>query len=414
MCHFFGCGASQKNMALTDTKLKSLHGKKRNERTEFPDREGLVAVAGLTGKVTWVYRYRFEGKSKRLKLGTYPSLSLLNARGKMAERKAVLEGGADPKSVDDKGEEFKGIEACRDHWFEHYVHTLSEKTQATHKSNGNKYFVSARFNHDVRLARFEDWISYFDKIAEETSRVNSGHMLKVTKSMLRFCKSRNFIDRSKALDIQLKAVGKASEIGQRNLSMKEVGVLWGMVSRSHATPAIKICSKLLLVFGARNSEIREAQRNEFDLDQGIWILPKERSKTKKAIRRAIPEIAKQLIQELDQTYGDEGFLIPGSHRGTCMTVHSLNRFITRTWGKIHTVNGTEKFTPHDFRRTLSTRLSEKGVLPHVTEKMLGHELQGVMAVYNKHDWIDEQAKAYELWGGMITEAAKTELSGIGV
>jgi hypothetical protein len=44
--------------------------------------------------------------------------------------------------------------------------------------------------------------------------------------------------------------------------------------------------------------------------------------------------------------------------------------------------------------------------------MLGHELGGIMAVYNKHDWIDEQLKAYELWCEMISEAAQEQLSDI--
>ncbi|OKX44122.1 hypothetical protein AWP91_08545 [Escherichia coli] len=43
-----------------------------------------------------------------------------------------------------------------------------------------------------------------------------------------------------------------------------------------------------------------------------------------------------------------------------------------------------------------TRLSEMNVEPHVTERMLGHELGGIMSVYNKHDWIEAQRKAYEL------------------
>jgi len=34
-------------------------------------------------------------------------------------------------------------------------------------------------------------------------------------------------------------------------------------------------------------------------------------------------------------------------------------------------------------------------MPHVTEKMLGHELVGVMAIYNKHDWLSDQKEAYE-------------------
>lgn len=41
-----------------------------------------------------------------------------------------------------------------------------------------------------------------------------------------------------------------------------------------------------------------------------------------------------------------------------------------------------------------------------TEKMLGHVLGGVMAVYNKHDWLDEQTVAYQLW----TERLKLAVS----
>ncbi len=62
---------------------------------------------------------------------------------------------------------------------------------------------------------------------------------------------------------------------------------------------------------------------------------------------------------------------------------------------------------HDMRRTLSTRLSEERVLPQVTEKTLGHRMAGVMAIYNLHDWIDEQREAYELWNTKIMDAVKS-------
>jgi hypothetical protein len=38
----------------------------------------------------------------------------------------------------------------------------------------------------------------------------------------------------------------------------------------------------------------------------------------------------------------------------------------------------------------------------VIEKMLGHKLGGVMAVYNKHDWINEPREAYEHWWRLIS------------
>ena len=80
-----------------------------------------------------------------------------------------------------------------------------------------------------------------------------------------------------------------------------------------------------------------------------------------------------------------------------MTTHSINRFVQRMNNHLK----FEPFVPHDFRRTISTRLSENKVHPHVTENMLGHVLGGVMAIYNKHDWLDEQREAYQLYWDLI-------------
>jgi integrase len=61
----------------------------------------------------------------------------------------------------------------------------------------------------------------------------------------------------------------------------------------------------------------------------------------------------------------------------------------------------ELWKVHDFRRSISTILSQEGVDLHVTEKMLGHSLGGILAIYNKHDWINEQKKTYLLWEKLI-------------
>ena len=55
--------------------------------------------------------------------------------------------------------------------------------------------------------------------------------------------------------------------------------------------------------------------------------------------------------------------------------------------------GVEPFTPHDLRRTTATMLSELGVDPIVVEKILNHELMGVMAVYNRHQYMDKRKEA---------------------
>lgn len=392
-------------MALTESKLQALHGKKNKSTKLVPDRDGLYASCGLNGKVSWVFRYRYEGKQQRLTFGTYPAINLVDAREKVTGFTRNLIDGEDPKSNRDKQQPVY-IDECATEWLSKKVSGLRDNTQILYNSHAKIYFTRKFFGCDVQTARRDQWVNFFDRITDKTSAVNAGTVLKSLKTMLRWCKERSMITGSEALDISLSSVGERSKQGQRNLQMHEVGLLWSLVQRSKATPAIKSCVKLLLIFGARNSEIREADRREFDLERRLWTLPADRSKTGKELRRPIPDKAAAIISELDDAYGYGGYLIPGQHRGTCMTTYSLNRFIRRLRANMMDTDEIPPFTPHDFRRTISTRLSEQGILPHVTEKMLGHELGGIMAVYNKHDWIDDQREAYELWCRMLSEAAQ--------
>ena len=77
-----------------------------------------------------------------------------------------------------------------------------------------------------------------------------------------------------------------------------------------------------------------------------------------------------------------------------MTPHALSRAVARHWPEM----GVEKkFTPHDLRRTLRTKLAEIGVDDIVAERVLGHKLQGMMAVYNRHAYDKEKRQALQRW-----------------
>lgn len=68
-------------MALSDTWLKSNNGKARAALEERGDREGLGVRITPKGKITFQLRYRYHGTPKRLDLGSYPLMSLKEARG---------------------------------------------------------------------------------------------------------------------------------------------------------------------------------------------------------------------------------------------------------------------------------------------------------------------------------------------
>jgi integrase len=60
---------------------------------------------------------------------------------------------------------------------------------------------------------------------------------------------------------------------------------------------------------------------------------------------------------------------------------------------------------HDFRRTLSTRLNEAGVEPHVVEALLGHAgaKQGVAGVYNRASYRRQKTDALRQWSEIIAK-----------
>lgn len=69
------------------------------------------------------------------------------------------------------------------------------------------------------------------------------------------------------------------------------------------------------------------------------------------------------------------------------------------WGRgiYKRLGHAEPWTLHDLRRTFSTTLNNMGIAPHVVEQLLGHTLGGVMAVYNRSQYLPEKLDALNKW-----------------
>ena len=64
--------------------------------------------------------------------------------------------------------------------------------------------------------------------------------------------------------------------------------------------------------------------------------------------------------------------------------------------------GYQFYLPEEFR-TIRTKLAELGEPDHIAERVLGHKLQGVMAVYNRHGYDTEKKAALERWENRLKE-----------
>lgn len=84
-------------MALSDTKIKTI--KPTDKPFKLADERGLFLLVRPTGGKLWRLKYRINGKEKLLSFGTYPEVSLADAREKRDQARKVIAGGGDPSEI---------------------------------------------------------------------------------------------------------------------------------------------------------------------------------------------------------------------------------------------------------------------------------------------------------------------------
>lgn len=381
-------------MAISDTKLRKILNKSYFGSPELTDGDGLGMRITPKGTISFQYRYRWKGKPMRLTLGRYPSLSLKDARIIVGEIRLLYDKGINPKTYFVGSNSDMTLNNCLDYWMDTYVSTLREKTSTLYKSVVYKNLYNQFNDIPIQDISVRNWIKYFDN--QEKINLKRARVIFVqARSAINWCIGRQIIESCEITKIKPKNIGIKADIGDRVLTYKELAKIWLAIERSRAATPTKLLHQMLMLWGARNSELRISSVSDFDMRELIWTVPKDNSKMGIIIRRPIFEQVKPMVEKLQTLFNNKMF--PSTHLDKPMTIAAANRYVRRLREKLD----MPEWSSHDFRRALSTRLSEDGIMPHVTEKMLGHALGGIMSVYNKHDWIEEQKKAYELYADKI-------------
>lgn len=390
-------------MALSDTKLRSLLNKKYDKLRTITDRDSLSVRVTPYGKIIFQYRYRFQGKAKRFDIGSYPSISLSEARSTIPELKGIVEQGNDVKAVKENEKlstqtEYKAtLDDCVELFLEKYVSKLREGTQKTYTYTLNKHTTN-RFTVPVEDITRKEWYAYFDEVIQQTTQNTANGLVKQLKTCLRFCKARDLIKNHSLDEIETRSVGVSPNVGDRAPSIKEIKMIMAEFDRTKCYPTTINTVKMLMLTGARCGEIRRMERQDIDLETGLWTVPRAKSKTNNKIIRPLGVKALELVNWQLKTFGEfTDYVFPSASYKNPIGPATVNKMCRSIVKKMD----IEKWSVHDFRRSLTTVLAEEGVQLHVTEKMLGHKLAGILSVYNKSEYVNEQRKAYSIWETLL-------------
>lgn len=381
---------------LTDTKLRKALGKRRDKVEVISDSHGLNVRLTLSGGVTFFYRYRWEDKPVQLTIGDYPSISLLQARERRQQFRLWITEGYDPRRqvVLERTKKIDAltVEQAFEYWEEHYAKPEGLIKITKNRQNFQNHIKPVLGDMIVNHTTKTHWLHLFDAMGR---RVVTGQMLSLMKRAFRFCHNRGVIEVNPLSELRTSDVAVNAAMKDRVLTDDEIRIIWQALKELPSRQ--QIVMKFLLMTGCRSTEIRTAKWEWFNYKEKTWTVPGSEYKTGKTVRRALPDCAISLLKEHQKTSITNHVLTRSRYKGPEDDKPPAQPNIAFFSAQIIMKTRMKEWSLHDLRRTVATRLSELGAPPHVIEKLLGHQMSGVMARYNLHDYINDQHEWLKVW-----------------
>ncbi|ENU07782.1 tyrosine-type recombinase/integrase [Acinetobacter calcoaceticus] len=392
-------------MALSEAWLKTNNGKVRDKVEEVADRDSMSVRVSAKGKIVFQLRYRFNGKPYRLDLGSYPNISLKDARAEANRLRALLEQGKNPK-VEVLVERNKHIDPLTlDQLFEKWYESFCKPNKKLHDQVKSAYLnhISPQLGkYPIERVDIEHWLELFEKLAAKqpgTAKV----LLSNVKQMLKWAAKRKLILTNVLADIFPKEDLNITYIpSKRVLTDEELVVLFECLKWSRLTEKNKIFIQLCLIYGCRKGELRLAEKKHFDLKKKVWLVPPENHKTgykndKTLIRPILPEMEALILEAMELSKGK--YLFNNGEKDEAMSSSASTALSASVigWVKRFKKEDMNHWSMHDLRRTARTNFSRFTERRDVAEMMIGHSMPQIQEVYDLYDYVKEQAEIYEKW-----------------
>ncbi|MGO4438449.1 tyrosine-type recombinase/integrase [Rhizobium sp. RAF56] len=386
--------ASKNAISLTKTIVKKLELPPGKDDIVFWDNS--LAGFGLRirkgGKRVFVAQFRDEaGATRRVTIG---STDVLEADEARAQAKKLLGGvaiGNDPAKAKKEARLAVKFGEMLDKYL---AHAKDKQEASTLEATTRNLRTHSKGFHTTALREIGriDIAELHGKITKKNGPVQANRVLASLSGYFAFLVARGQVETN-----PVNGVPKNVEKGrERVLTDDELRAIWkGTESGSDYDRIIRV----LLLTGLRRSEVGSMRWEEVAGD--LWTIPGERMKNGLAHEVALTESALAALPEAQ----DKGFVFGKEMIGERRGYSGWSRSKGRLDGRLKIAD----WGLHDFRRTMSTKLHDAGVEPHIVEALLAHisgHKGGVAGTYNKAAYRTQKRAALTLWAGMIDAIIK--------
>ncbi|MBL4826836.1 MAG: tyrosine-type recombinase/integrase [Spongiibacteraceae bacterium] len=395
---------------LTDTQIKQ--AKPKAKEYNLADGDGLSLRVKPNGSKLWLFNYYRPHTKKRANVGfgSYPSVSLANARNRRKDARKLLAEDIDPKEHRD--EQSRKNTLAHNNTFEHVASQwiAIKKTQVT-----PDYAIDIWRSLELHIFPTIGKIPIYKIEAPNTIEALNPIAAKGSlETVKRICQRLNEVmDFSVNTGIlktnPLSGIRKAFESPPtKNMPALRPEELPGLM-KELSTASIKITTRCLIEWQlhtmVRPSEAAGTPWKEIDTDNNLWHIPAERMKSKRPHTVPLSPQTIALLNVMKPISGHLNFIFPADRNpSNHANVQTANTAIKRMGYKGILV-------AHGLRSIASTTLNEQGFDADVIETALAHvDSNEVRAAYNRSEYLERRSVMMNWWSEHIDNAATGNMS----
>jgi integrase len=386
---------------LTEMKIKKV--KPQSKQVTLFDGNGLFLLITPAGGKLWRFKYRFDGKEKLLALGTYPEISLLDARKRRDEARSQIAHGIDPGAVrkaqkQAKTESTETFEIIAREWCAKYTHTWkpSHSERLLRRLERDVFpYMGARPIAEIKAPEL---LAVLRRI-ESRGTLDTAHRVRSTcGQVFRYSIATGRADRDPSVDLK-GAIPPPHEGHMAAITEPlKVGELLRAIDAYQGSFVVKCGLRLLPLLFCRPGELRHAEWSEIDFENAEWNIPAGKMKMKEPHLVPLSKQAIEILTEIKELTGASRYIFPSARSfDRPMSDNALVAALRRM--------GFEKgeTTAHGFRATARTLLDEVlQVRPELIEHQLAHAVRDPLGrAYNRTAHLVERKKMMQTWANYL-------------
>ncbi len=388
-------------MPLSDAKVRN--AKPREKQYKLFDGDGLFLLVTPNGKKGWRFKYRFAGKEKLISFGTYPEVSLSDAREKRLAARKQVAADIDPSQVrraqqQSAVQDLDSFEVVAREWHQKFTPTWTEVHAHTTLRRLERDVFPGLGSLPIAEIKAPDVLKILRRV-ETRGALETAHRIKtICGQVFRYAIATGRAERDSAADLK----GALPPAKKNHLAAitdpAKVADLLRAIDGYQGSFVVKCALQLAPLVFVRPGELRQAEWSEIDFDAAEWNIPAERMKMKDAHLVPLSTQSLAILRELHALTSRSRYLFPSARSNARpLSNNAINAALRRM--------GYEKdeMTGHGFRAMARTILDE--VLqfrPDFIEHQLAHAVRDPNGrAYNRTAYRDERKIMMQRWADYL-------------